>query len=42
MARMSARAQKLGASGVVGVAFGVEALGPALKMVLATGTAVVL
>src|SRR5215467_6151532 len=41
MAQMSARAQKLGASGVFGVAFDVEALGPALKMVIATGTAVI-
>ncbi|MBI3856294.1 MAG: heavy metal-binding domain-containing protein [Planctomycetes bacterium] len=42
MAQMSVRAQKLGASAIVGVAFDVEALGPALKMVIATGTAVVL
>lgn len=42
LAQMSARAQKLGASAVVGVAFDLEALTPNLRMMIATGTAVVL
>lgn len=42
LAQMSARAQILGASAIVGVSFNVEPVGPALKMVIATGTAVVL
>jgi len=41
MAQMSARAQKLGASAVVGVAFDLEAL-HTKRMMVATGTAVVL
>jgi len=43
MAVMSARAEKQGASAIVGVAFDIETLGPqAVRMVIATGTAVVL
>jgi uncharacterized protein YbjQ (UPF0145 family) len=42
MAQMSARAQKLGATAVVGIAFDVEAFAPTVRMLLATGTAVVL
>ena len=41
MEQMSVRAQKLGASAIVGVAFDVEAL-PAKRIVVVTGTAVVL
>jgi uncharacterized protein YbjQ (UPF0145 family) len=41
LAQMSARAQKLGASAVVGVSFDLEAL-HAKRMLVATGTAVVL
>jgi uncharacterized protein YbjQ (UPF0145 family) len=41
MAQMSARAQKLGASAVVGVTFDLEQL-HSRRMVVAVGTAVVL
>jgi len=43
LAQMSARATKLGASAVVGVAFDLESFGPSpLRMILVTGTAVVI
>jgi len=42
LAQMSARAQKLGASAVVGIAFDLEAIAPTVRMIIATGTAVVL
>jgi uncharacterized protein YbjQ (UPF0145 family) len=42
MAQRSARAEELGAGAIVGVAFHVEALSPAVKLGIATGTAVVL
>jgi len=42
MEQMSARAQKLGASAIVGVAFNLEAVGPERTLVTVTGTAVVL
>ena len=42
MAQLSARATKLGASAVVGMTFDLEQLSPGVRIVIATGTAVVL
>ena len=42
LAQMAARAQRLGATAVVGVAFDLEAFAPAIRFILATGTAVIL